>query len=269
MISPLACIRRTPAACPGPDPGGTGERRSAWRWGLLVGAGWLIMAALRIWFSRAQTVPLANPGRVRLPDRGPGPGGRAGRGLLLLHPVPGRLSAADHPGLLVHAQPGDRLPRGPAGQRAGQRAAHAAGLRGRTAAGADPPGGLRGGHGDRAGAGRVHLRRVRDDRRDLPGGHAGLAAGRAQLADGADGAGPVRGRGRVGAAGRVLLRGALPGPGRHRGLRGPGRPGLLAPPGAAAHRGGGRAGHGPVGGRGLAAGPLPGPGRSTRRGPAA
>ncbi len=46
---------------PEPDPGGAGERRSAWRWGLLVGAGWVIMAALRIWFSRAQTVPLANP----------------------------------------------------------------------------------------------------------------------------------------------------------------------------------------------------------------
>jgi hypothetical protein len=36
-------------------------RRSAWRWGLLVGAGWLVLAALRAWFSRSQTVPLANP----------------------------------------------------------------------------------------------------------------------------------------------------------------------------------------------------------------
>ena len=28
---------------------------------LLVGAGWLVLVALRAWFSRAQTVPLANP----------------------------------------------------------------------------------------------------------------------------------------------------------------------------------------------------------------
>jgi hypothetical protein len=49
------------AVRPGPGPGDAGARRPAWRWGLLVGAGWVIMAALRIWFSRAQTVPLANP----------------------------------------------------------------------------------------------------------------------------------------------------------------------------------------------------------------
>ena len=41
--------------------GRTAARRSARRWGLLVGAGWLVLVALRAWFSRAQTVPLANP----------------------------------------------------------------------------------------------------------------------------------------------------------------------------------------------------------------
>ena len=41
--------------------GRTAARRSARRWGLLVGAGWLVLVALRVWFSRAQTVPLANP----------------------------------------------------------------------------------------------------------------------------------------------------------------------------------------------------------------
>ncbi len=40
---------------------GTAERHPAKRWGLLVGAGWLVMVALRVWFSRGQTVPLANP----------------------------------------------------------------------------------------------------------------------------------------------------------------------------------------------------------------
>jgi len=40
---------------------GTAERHSAKRWALLVGAGWLVMVALRAWFSRGQTVPLANP----------------------------------------------------------------------------------------------------------------------------------------------------------------------------------------------------------------
>ena len=36
-------------------------RRSARRWALLVAAGWLLQAGLRAWFSRGQSVPLANP----------------------------------------------------------------------------------------------------------------------------------------------------------------------------------------------------------------
>src|SRR5271169_5409223 len=36
-------------------------RRSAGRWALLVAAGWLLQAGLRAWFSRGQSVPLANP----------------------------------------------------------------------------------------------------------------------------------------------------------------------------------------------------------------
>jgi hypothetical protein len=44
--------------------GGTAARaarRSAMWWGLLVAAGWLLQAGLRAWFSRGQSVPLANP----------------------------------------------------------------------------------------------------------------------------------------------------------------------------------------------------------------
>jgi hypothetical protein len=41
-------------------PGRTARGR-AWRWGLLLGFGWLIQAGLRVWFSRGQATPLANP----------------------------------------------------------------------------------------------------------------------------------------------------------------------------------------------------------------
>ncbi len=198
------------------------------------------------------------PRRVRLPDRGAGPGRRAGHRLLLLHPVPGRLSAADHAGVLVHQQRGDRVPRGAADQRGGQRAADAPGLRDGPAARAGPPGRLRRGHGHGAAPGRAVLLRVRADRRDLPGPGARLAARGAQLADRPVHARPVRGRGRLRAAGRVLLRGAQPGPGHRVQLRGGGRAGGLAPPGAAPHGRGGRGGAGGVGRRRVAAGPLPG-----------
>jgi hypothetical protein len=50
--------RKRPA---GATRAGTGARRTAWRWGLLLGAGWLIQAGLRVWFGRGQVVPLANP----------------------------------------------------------------------------------------------------------------------------------------------------------------------------------------------------------------
>jgi hypothetical protein len=36
-------------------------RRAARRWALLVAAGWLVEFGLRVWFSRGQSVPLANP----------------------------------------------------------------------------------------------------------------------------------------------------------------------------------------------------------------
>ena len=52
-----------------PTDAGTGTRRcdlaaarrAARRWALLVAVGWLLEAGLRVWFSRAQSVPLANP----------------------------------------------------------------------------------------------------------------------------------------------------------------------------------------------------------------
>jgi hypothetical protein len=37
------------------------SRRQAWRWAVLVTAGWLVQVGLRVWLSRAQTAPLANP----------------------------------------------------------------------------------------------------------------------------------------------------------------------------------------------------------------
>jgi hypothetical protein len=42
-------------------PTGHASRGQAWRWALLVTAGWLIQFGLRVWLSRAQTAPLANP----------------------------------------------------------------------------------------------------------------------------------------------------------------------------------------------------------------
>jgi hypothetical protein len=44
----------------GTGPGRT-ARGAAWRWGLLLGFGWLLQAGLRVWFSRGQATPLANP----------------------------------------------------------------------------------------------------------------------------------------------------------------------------------------------------------------
>ena len=205
---------------------------------------------------RAERAP-GQSRRVRVPDRGAGPGGRPGHRLLLLDAVPGRLSAADRARVLVHQQRGDRVPRGAGDQRGDQRAADAPGLRDGPAARAGPPGRVRRGGGRRLAPGRAVLLRVRDDRRDLPGPGAGLAADRAHLADRAVGAGPVRGRGRFRAAGRVRLRGAQPGRGHRAQLRGSGPPDRLAPPGAAPHGGRGRAGAGRVGRRRLAARPLP------------
>jgi hypothetical protein len=52
-----------PADAPVPSSGDTaaGRRRAARRWALLVAVGWLVQAGLRVWFSRGQSVPLANP----------------------------------------------------------------------------------------------------------------------------------------------------------------------------------------------------------------
>jgi hypothetical protein len=44
-----------------PIDAGTAARRTALRWALLVAAGWLVEFGLRVWFSRGQSVPLANP----------------------------------------------------------------------------------------------------------------------------------------------------------------------------------------------------------------
>ena len=51
---------QTGTASGGTASAGTG-RGAAWRWGLLLGLGWLIQAGLRMWFSRGQVTPLANP----------------------------------------------------------------------------------------------------------------------------------------------------------------------------------------------------------------
>ncbi len=44
-----------------PTDTGTAPRRVARRWALLVAVGWLLEFGLRLWFSRAQSVPLADP----------------------------------------------------------------------------------------------------------------------------------------------------------------------------------------------------------------
>ena len=60
MITPGA---KAPARVTGARPADAGDaaRRSRRRWVLLLIAGWLCQAGLRVWFSRMQTVPLANP----------------------------------------------------------------------------------------------------------------------------------------------------------------------------------------------------------------
>jgi len=64
----LATARRDSATQPtGAGPGAVGgkayraARRSARRWALLVAVGWLLQVGVRAWFSRGQSVPLANP----------------------------------------------------------------------------------------------------------------------------------------------------------------------------------------------------------------
>jgi hypothetical protein len=57
MTAPL--IQASPAPPPAASP--VRDRLTARRWGLLLAAGWLGQAALRIWFSSGQAVPMANP----------------------------------------------------------------------------------------------------------------------------------------------------------------------------------------------------------------
>ena len=56
-----SAVRRydLPAAAGG--KANSAARRTARRWALLVAAGWLVEFGLRVWFSRGQSVPLANP----------------------------------------------------------------------------------------------------------------------------------------------------------------------------------------------------------------
>jgi hypothetical protein len=56
-LSGFAAARRDGADLTRP----AAARRSARRWALLVGVGFLVEVGLRIWFGRAQSVPLANP----------------------------------------------------------------------------------------------------------------------------------------------------------------------------------------------------------------
>src|SRR5580704_16282180 len=57
----LAAMRR--AGITDTQPAGVrhAPRRTAWRWALLVAVGWLVQVGVRAWFSRGQSVPLANP----------------------------------------------------------------------------------------------------------------------------------------------------------------------------------------------------------------
>jgi hypothetical protein len=150
--------------------------------------------------------------RARLPDRRAGHGRRRPRQLLLLDAVPVRVPAAVHAAVLVlafRAQPGRRVPRRAEHQRTDRRAAAAARLPDRPQARAQPRPGLQRGDGHRAAAGRPVLHRVRDDRRDLPGARAGLAAQYAHLADRPDGAHVLSRRRRIRAAGRLPVGRAL------------------------------------------------------------
>jgi len=57
----LAAARRADPGLTQPAGVRPPTRRWAWRWALLLAVGWLAEFGLRLWFSRAQTVPLANP----------------------------------------------------------------------------------------------------------------------------------------------------------------------------------------------------------------
>jgi hypothetical protein len=69
LSTPGATGSANAAAARPADPGNAARRQARW-WALLLVAGWLCQAGLRAWFSRAQTVPLANPDE---PDGGSSP----------------------------------------------------------------------------------------------------------------------------------------------------------------------------------------------------
>jgi len=57
----LVVTRRAGPGVTQPTDTRAAAQRSARRWALLVAVGWMVEFGLRLWFSRAQTVPLANP----------------------------------------------------------------------------------------------------------------------------------------------------------------------------------------------------------------
>jgi hypothetical protein len=61
LIRPGAHDPVDPGIAPSIDAEPAAARRVARRWVLLLAAGWLVQAGVRAWFSRGQTVPLANP----------------------------------------------------------------------------------------------------------------------------------------------------------------------------------------------------------------
>ena len=130
----------------------------------------------RPWTGRAA----GQPGRVRVPDYGPGARAR-GRAVqfVLRHLLRARLPAAAGTHLLVHQQLGHRVPRGHRGQLGDQRPAHAAGLPGATPPAPAPLDRVQRGGGRGPGARGGLLHPVRNVGRGVPGRGAGLAAARA------------------------------------------------------------------------------------------
>jgi Dolichyl-phosphate-mannose-protein mannosyltransferase len=59
LAAPRRAVEVIPAAQPSDHSGA--RRRVRRRWALLVAAGWLLQTGVRLWFSRGQSVPLANP----------------------------------------------------------------------------------------------------------------------------------------------------------------------------------------------------------------
>jgi len=57
----LAAARRAGPGVTQPTGAASAARRMTRRWALLVAVGWLVEFGLRLWFSRGQSVPLANP----------------------------------------------------------------------------------------------------------------------------------------------------------------------------------------------------------------